>query len=52
MNVNEKIYKTMEHAGVAGIVIGIVFALVSAAGSVLLIVYGAKLLKEKKNLNI
>ncbi|MCI5900106.1 MAG: hypothetical protein SOZ59_08735 [Candidatus Limivivens sp.] len=49
---NEKLYKTMEHAGVTGIVTGIVLAVIGAASSVLLIVYGAKLLKEKKNVLI
>ncbi|MDO5423885.1 MAG: hypothetical protein Q4F41_09180 [Eubacteriales bacterium] len=49
---NEKLYKTMEHAGIVGIVTGIVLAVTSVASSVLLIVYGAKLLKEKKNVII
>lgn len=49
---NEKIYKTMEHAGVVNIVLGIMLAIIGAAGSVLLLVHGAKLLGEKKNVLI
>ena len=46
---NEKIYKIMEHAGVVSIVTGIVMAAAAISSSVLLIVYGAKLLKTKKH---
>ena len=48
---NEKIYKIMEHAGVS-IVTGIVMAAAAISSSVLLIVYGAKLLKTKKHVLI
>ena len=41
---NEKIYKIMEH--------GIVMAAAAISSSVLLIVYGAKLLKTKKHVLI
>lgn len=49
---NEKIYKIMEHAGVVSIVTGIVMAAAAISSSVLLIVYGAKLLKTKKHVLI
>lgn len=49
---NEKIYKIMGHAGVVSIVTGIVMAAAAISSSVLLIVYGAKLLKTKKHVLI
>ena len=49
---NEKIYKIMEHAGVVSGVTGIVMAAAAISSSVLLIVYGAKLLKTKKHVLI
>lgn len=49
----EKIYITMKHAGIMNIVFGILLAVGSVAtavGSAFMIMYGAKLLKQKSDL--
>lgn len=47
---NEKAYKAMNFAGVSGIAVGIVVAIVGVAAGVITIVGGARLLKEKRGL--
>ena len=47
---NEKAYKTMTFAGVAGIVSGIIMIVAGVATGVLVIAGGAKLLRDKKGL--
>ena len=47
---NEKAYKTMSFAGAAGIATGIVMIAVAIAAGVIMIVSGARLLKDKKGL--
>lgn len=46
---NEKIYKTMKSAGTGNIVVGIVVMVTGIAAGILLIIHGAILLNEKKN---
>ena len=45
---NEKAYKAMNFAGISGIVVGIIVALVGVTAGVITIVGGARLLKEKR----
>ena len=47
---NEKAYKSMEFAGVTGIVAGVVVIVTAVTAGILMIVSGAKLLKDKKGL--
>lgn len=47
---NEKAYKTMEFAGVTGMISGILIIVTGLAAGILMIVSGAKLLKDKKGL--
>lgn len=47
---NEKAYKTMSFAGAAGIATGIVTMAVAITAGVIMIVSGARLLKDKKGL--
>lgn len=47
---NEKAYKAMNFAGISGIVVGIVVAIVGVTAGVITIVGGARLLKEKRGL--
>ena len=47
MNKMEKVYKTMENAGIVGIVTGCVMIIVGVTSGVLTIIYGAQLLKNK-----
>ena len=47
---NEKAYKTMTMAGVSNIVIGIIVTVIGIAAGVMIIVSGAKLIKDKKGL--
>ena len=50
---NEKAYKAMNFAGISGIVVGIIVALVGVTAGVITIVGsygGARLLKEKRGL--
>lgn len=47
---NEKVYKAMNFAGIANIVVGIIVAVVGVTTGVIAIVSGARLLKEKKGL--
>lgn len=46
---NEKIYKTLNSAGISGLVAGIVVIAVGLAAGALMIVQGARLLNNKKN---
>lgn len=46
----EKIYKTMKRAGIGNIVFGIITLLVGIATGILMIISGASLMHEKKNL--
>lgn len=46
---NEKIYKTMKNAGTGNIVVGIVIMVTGLTAGILLIVHGARLLIQKKN---
>ena len=47
---NEKAYKAMNFAGISGIVVGIIVALVGVTAGVITIVGGARLMKEKRGL--
>lgn len=47
---NEKIYKAMNFAGIANIVVGIIVAVVGLSTGIISIVSGARLLKGKKGL--
>lgn len=47
---SEKVYKAMNFAGTANIVIGVIIAVVGITTGVIAIVSGARLLKEKKGL--
>lgn len=49
---NEKIYNTMRTAGTAGIVVGIITIATGVATGVLMIIHGAKLLKDKGKMMI
>ncbi len=46
----EKIYKTMNGAGVAAIVIGVISIVVGVVSGILLLVSGAKLIARKSNI--
>lgn len=46
----EKVYKTMKKTGVGNLVLGIMILLFGIAAGILMIVSGAKLLHDKKNL--
>ena len=47
---NEKVYKAMNFAGVANIVVGVIVAIIGVTAGIISIVSGASLLKEKKGL--
>lgn len=47
---NEKIYTAMRNTGVLNIVLGIVALLTGIVGGVLMIVFGANLLKKKRGI--
>lgn len=49
---NEKVFKSMGFSGVTGIVTGIVLLVVGTAAGVMLIISGAKLLKDKSKIMI
>ena len=49
---NEKIYNTMRTAGTAGIVVGIVTIATGVATGVLMIIHGAKLLRDQGKMMI
>lgn len=49
---NEKIYKTMGSAGAANIAVGIVVLVTGIASGILMIVHGARLLHNRKNVLI
>ncbi|MCI5700250.1 MAG: hypothetical protein MR308_07750 [Lachnospiraceae bacterium] len=44
---NEKVYKTMSHSGCWSLAIGVVVMVTGIASGVMLIVTGARLLKQK-----
>lgn len=46
----EKAYKTMQSAGTASIVIGIVMIVIGAATGIITIINGARLLKHKNEI--
>lgn len=52
MNQQEKLYKTMERAGVSSIVLGIIVLVIGIAAGVLTIINGARLLKRKSSVMI
>lgn len=47
---NEKAYKSMSIAGAASIVVGVVVAATGIAAGVIAIVFGTRLLKDRKGL--
>ena len=47
---NEKAYKAMNFAGVAGVVTGIIMIITGLAAGIVAIVSGVRLIKEKKGL--
>lgn len=47
---NEKAYKSMGFAGVAGVAIGIVMIVTGVSAGIVAIVSGARLLKDKRGL--
>ena len=49
---NEKIYKTMSSAGAAGLVLGILTLVTGIVTGILMIINGARLLKEKSDILI
>lgn len=49
---NEGLYKTMKNAGTANLVTGIIIAAAGIACGIMMIVYGAKLLKGKNSVLI
>ena len=49
MNEREKVFKTIERAGVSSIVLGIIVLVTGIAAGVLTIINGARLLKRKSN---
>lgn len=49
-NMNEKIYKTLAHAGIWNLVMGIVVLVTGIASGVLLLVSSVRLLKSKDDL--
>lgn len=49
---NEKLYKVVHVVGAGSIAIGIVITVVGLATGILSIIAGARLLKEKQNINI
>ena len=49
---NEKVYKTMSHAGVSSLVLGIVMLTAGLAAGILMIINGAKLMKRKFEITI
>lgn len=49
---NERIYNTMRNTGASSLVLGIVTIVTGVAIGVIMIVHGAKLLKEKGKLMI
>ena len=50
MNEQEKVFKTIERAGVSSIVLGIIVLVTGIAAGVLTIINGARLLKDKNSL--
>lgn len=46
---NEKLYKTVKHAGASNLVIGIITVVVGVTAGILLIVSGARLLASKSD---
>lgn len=49
---NEKVYKTMSHAGSSSLVLGILLLVTGIASGILMIINGAKLLKRKYEITI
>lgn len=49
---NEKIYKTMGSVGTSNLALGIIVMLTGIVSGILLIVHGARLLKNRKNVLI
>ena len=49
---NEKIYKTMSHAGMSSLALGIVTLTVGLVSGILMIINGAKLMKRKFEITI
>lgn len=47
---NEKVYKKVTDAGIAGIVLGIIIITVGITSGTLAIIYGARALNAKKHL--
>ena len=47
---NEKVYKTMNTAGISNIAIGIIIAVIGVAAGVITIISGARLIKDKRGL--
>lgn len=46
----EKVYKTMKKTGVGNLILGIIILLTGITTGILMIISGARLLHEKKNL--
>ena len=49
---NEKIYKTMGNTGVGSLVLGIVILVTGVVSGVMMIINGARLLKQKSDILI
>ncbi|HIV34015.1 MAG TPA: hypothetical protein IAA11_02050 [Candidatus Blautia intestinigallinarum] len=49
---NEKVYKTMSHAGSGSLVLGILVLVTGMVSGILMIINGAKLLKRKYEVTI
>ena len=47
---NEKVYRTMNQAGVAALVIGILTVVTGIITGILMIIHGAMLIREKKEI--
>lgn len=52
LSMNEKIYKTMGGAGAANIAVGVVVLVSGIVSGILMIVHGARLLHNRKNVLI
>jgi hypothetical protein len=46
----ERVYKTMQRAGISGIILGIIILLTGITTGILMIINGSRLIYQKKNI--